>query len=87
MLQCHRSKRLKVLQDRPDGFRKPSSVLRGFAGWENLQAFCGALRDGKTLKCFESGEVHHSATKAERLKETRRKKKAQASGAFRQVPR
>ena len=87
MLQCHRSKRLKVLQDPRMAFENLQAFRGGFAGWENLQAFCGALRDGKTLKCFESGEVHHSATKAERLKETRRKKKAQASGAFRQVPR
>ena len=47
----------------------------------NLEAFCGALRDGKTLKCFESGEVHHSATKAERRKGTRRKKKTDGFGA------
>jgi len=39
MLQCHRSKRLKVLQDPGMAF-------------ENLQAFRGALRDGKTFKRF-----------------------------------
>jgi len=53
MLHGHRSKRLKVLQDRPDGFQKPSSVLRGFAGWETLKCFEISPRRQKGAKEHE----------------------------------
>jgi len=53
MLQCHRSKRLKVLQCPPMAFKNLQAFRRGFAGWENLQAFREGFAGWETLKCFE----------------------------------
>jgi len=39
MLQCHRSKRLKVLQGPPMTFENLQVFRRGFAGWETLKRF------------------------------------------------
>jgi len=77
MLHGHCSKRLKVLQGPRMAFENLQAFRGGFAGWETLKCFqLGAMGNLETFELF--------ATKAERHKGTRRKKRSSGFGSLSQ---